>query len=144
MNSNPIQNCKTGLLGKGAKEVDGSCLDAPIVAFYFSAHWCPPCRNFTPVLAEWYNEVNSTEKQVEIVFLTCDRDDQSFKEYFDTMPWVALPHGDSRIQGLKTDMGCSGIPYLVVYKNDGTLVTKSGRGDVTGNPAGCVNAWLGK
>jgi nucleoredoxin len=22
-----------------------------VIVFYFSAHWCPPCRQFTPVLA---------------------------------------------------------------------------------------------
>jgi nucleoredoxin len=25
-----------------------------LVAFYFSAHWCPPCRGFTPVLKKFY------------------------------------------------------------------------------------------
>ena len=27
-------------------------------AIYFSAHWCPPCRGFTPMLTEFYNTVN--------------------------------------------------------------------------------------
>merc|ERR1712130_667492 len=30
-------------------------LDDKYVGIYFSAHWCPPCRGFTPVLAESYN-----------------------------------------------------------------------------------------
>ena len=25
-----------------------------IICFYFSAHWCPPCKVFTPVLTEFY------------------------------------------------------------------------------------------
>jgi nucleoredoxin len=25
-----------------------------LVLYYFSAHWCPPCRQFTPMLKDFY------------------------------------------------------------------------------------------
>ena len=31
--------------------------DNNVICFYFSAHWCPPCRGFTPILKTFY-EVN--------------------------------------------------------------------------------------
>ena len=34
---------------------DSALADKKLIGFYFSAHWCPPCRLFTPVLAEFYN-----------------------------------------------------------------------------------------
>ena len=51
------------LLGKDEKVVgaDEVLADKKIIAFYFSAHWCPPCRLFTPVLAEFYS-VHSKHK----------------------------------------------------------------------------------
>lgn len=30
-----------------------------VICFYFSAHWCPPCREFTPVLADFYTVIDS-------------------------------------------------------------------------------------
>ena len=36
-------------------QADEVLSDKKIIAFYFSAHWCPPCRLFTPVLAEFYS-----------------------------------------------------------------------------------------
>ena len=25
-----------------------------LIGIYFSAHWCPPCRQFTPILSNFY------------------------------------------------------------------------------------------
>jgi nucleoredoxin len=47
--------------GKTLKKADGSNVQADaalagkaVVCLYFSAHWCPPCRAFTPVLKDFY------------------------------------------------------------------------------------------
>merc|ERR1712048_719448 len=48
------------------------------IGLYFSAHWCPPCRGFTPKLAECYNALQAAGKPFEVVFLSSDRDDDAF------------------------------------------------------------------
>ena len=114
----------------------------PVVAIYFSAHWCPPCRGFTPVLAGVYEEINDSSKQLEIVFVTSDRDQDSFQGYFSTMPWLALPHGHPNITQLKQAMGISGIPTLVILNKDGSVKTKDGRAAVMNKGPECIQEWL--
>jgi len=54
-------------------------------------HNCPPCREFTPLLAELYNEFNEDKKQIEVIFFSGDKTEEEFNEYFGEMPWLALP-----------------------------------------------------
>jgi nucleoredoxin len=73
-------------------EISIDQLNGKTVALYFSAHWCPPCRNFTPKLAKVFNELTKEVKdKLDIVFVSWDEDEESFKEYFQEMPWKALP-----------------------------------------------------
>ena len=56
-------------------EADSVLADKKIIAFYFSAHWCPPCRLFTPVLAEFYSVtrndfVTSSRRQHDNIMTT--------------------------------------------------------------------------
>ena len=50
-------------------------------AIYYSAHWCPPCRQFTPLLGEFFKSQAAALK-FAVVFATGDRDEKSFKDYF--------------------------------------------------------------
>ena len=65
------------------------------VGFYFSAHWCPPCRGFTPRLAELYREAQS--RSFEIVFVSCDHDEATFDKYRSEMPWPAVPWNEGAL-----------------------------------------------
>jgi thiol-disulfide isomerase/thioredoxin len=81
------------------------------VLLYASAHWCPPCRKFTPMLANWYKTVQSN---VEIVFLSADHDESGFQSYFGTHPWMAVDFEDDTREQLMAAIKVSGIPRLVV------------------------------
>ena len=122
--------------------VDVSVLDsAPAVAVYFSAHWCPPCRGFTPVLSEFYESANEDEKQVEIVFVSCDRSQEQFDGYYGEMPWLAVPWNPNTVQAIKQKIPFSGIPYLVVLNKDGSIKSTDGRADVSSKGPGCLDSW---
>ena len=52
--------------------------NADVVAVYFSAHWCPPCRQFAPALAQVYADMKAAGKKFEIVFVSSDQDESGF------------------------------------------------------------------
>ena len=129
------------LIGKNGPVPIAALDDAPAVAIYFSAHWCPPCRGFTPVLAQFYEDANEAEQQVEIVFVSLDQTQEKFDEYYGTMPWLAVPWDKSKIEGIQQKIPFSGIPYLVVMNRDGTIKSTTGRADVTGKGPACLADW---
>jgi len=131
-------------LSSKGKVDDSSIKSAKIIGIYFSAHWCPPCRGFTPKLAEFYNAVNKNEHCIEIVFVTHDKDESSFKEYFATMPWLALEFGDTNKGVLQGKYVSDGIPTLAILKNDGTLLFSDAYGEVGSKGASAFDEWLKK
>jgi len=105
------------------------------LGLYFSAHWCPPCRGFTPKLSEHYT--SGLRDKMEIIFVSSDRDQASFDEYFKEMPWLALPYEDRAAKDkLSKACGVEGIPCFAVFQPDGTLVTTDGRSKVQSDPKG--------
>ena len=55
--------------------------------------------------------------------------------------WFGVEHGSDLVQQLSEMFGVSGIPYLVVVKSDGTLITKDGRSAVQGQGPTVVKSW---
>ena len=108
-------------------EVKFNPKDAPFFGLYFSAHWCPPCRGFTPKLINFYEVANKTNKQIEIIFVSSDKSEAEFNEYFGTMPWLSIPFKDESIQNLKETFEIMGIPTFLVFNSDGKLIDGKAR-----------------
>lgn len=65
--------------------------DKKVIGVYFSASWCGPCQQFTPILAEFYKKMNSKGKKFEVIFVSRDRSAEEFGRYYSKMPWLAIP-----------------------------------------------------
>ncbi|BFZ22001.1 hypothetical protein BsWGS_25040 [Bradybaena similaris] len=106
-----------------------SLSDNDVVGIYFSAHWCPPCRAFTPVLSERYQTLRKDGTKFEVVFVSSDRDEESCAGYYAEMPWLILPFSDrQKKEQLAQKYGVRGIPTLVlVNPKTGETITQDGR-----------------
>uniref|UniRef100_A0A4D5R9Z7 Nucleoredoxin-like protein 2 n=1 Tax=Scolopendra viridis TaxID=118503 RepID=A0A4D5R9Z7_SCOVI len=140
--------CGKTLVKKSGEEVNAeeALQGVEIIAFYFSAHWCPPCRGFTPMLAEFYCELKDKEQPMEIIFVSSDRSVQDMMTYMkeDHGDWLAIPYNDGLAQELKQRFNIRGIPSLVVVRRDGSLVTTDGRSELYKSGSSCYNIWSQK
>lgn len=130
---------------------------------YFSAHWCPPCRKFTPLLAEAYTAhkeyvlANSlaeshTIGEIEVIFISLDSVKSEYDNYRADMPWYSVPFSNlHKLQikdGLSKKYGVRGIPALIILDgSNGNVISKNGRnvydkyfmGEYkTGSTSGCI------
>jgi nucleoredoxin len=131
----------------GSKHATSSKLaDCDAVAIYFSAHWCPPCRGFTPKLADIYKGLKASGKKFEVVFASSDSDQAAFDSYLGEMPWLALPYSARQEkEALSKKFKVSGIPTLVIVDGKtGELITTDGRSAITEDPTGEAFPWKPK
>lgn len=111
------------LLAKGGmKKVSllSALANVDLVFLYASAHWCPPCRKYTPQLVQFYNDSKKfyksdpkRTKSIEIVFVSADHDKVGFKNYYATMPWLAVPFDADTRERLLSWMKVTGVPRLM-------------------------------
>ncbi|KAK3151863.1 hypothetical protein QOZ80_3AG0251710 [Eleusine coracana subsp. coracana] len=115
------------VVGKDGTKVPVSELVGKTVLLYFSAKWCGPCRAFLPTLVKEYNKIKEKNKDFEIIFISSDRDQSSFDDFFSEMPWFALPLEDERKASLKKTFKIQGIPSLIAIGPTGQTVARDAK-----------------
>lgn len=121
----------------GAKKLTSTALkDKEFIALYFSASWCAPCTQFSPILKEFYKACAKKGK-FEIIYISSDKSLKEFREYFGSMPWLTLPEGPGEESApeiknrLAKTFKIQGIPTLMIVDKNGKFVTASARDDIT-------------
>lgn len=116
---------------------------------FITAHWCPPCRRFTPVLISLYKKLKEDPQRMdtfELVFVSLDRDEDQFNEYTADMPWKCVPFSapPEMRQKLAMKYKAEGIPHLVVLDEQRNVITLEGTGEVSVDPEGEKFPWKPK
>nr|XP_055063701.1 nucleoredoxin-like protein 2 [Misgurnus anguillicaudatus] len=118
-----------------------------VVGLYFSAGWCPPCRDFTPLLCDFYTELVEEREppaQFEIVFISSDKSTEDMLEYYIDMhgDWLALPWSDPYKHELKKRYNITALPKLVIVKENGQVITDKGRKQIRDQGLACFRNWV--
>lgn len=115
-----------GLINSRGKPVSVDSLQGKTVALYFSAHWCGPCRRFTPTLITYRNRYKD---HFEVVFISSDRSAKDQLSYMTRsgMPWPALAWQSPSAAHLKEKFRISSIPALIILTANGEILTREGR-----------------
>ncbi len=97
---------------------------------YFSAHWCAPCRKLTPALVGFYKELKSTHPEVELIFVSADRDSEAMNRYasWAQMPWPALDWDKRESVAKIADLRPMAIPYMAMFDAGGEFLGASDTG----------------
>ncbi|XAR61612.1 Protein-disulfide reductase [Bertholletia excelsa] len=105
------------LLSPSGTQVRVSELEGKIIGLYFSANWNEPCRTFTPVLTSAYEQLKSSGRNFEVVFVSSDEDLEAFGNYRAAMPWLAVPYSDLETKkALNKRFEIEGFPCLVILQ----------------------------
>jgi nucleoredoxin len=98
-----------------------------IFGLYFSAHWCGPCRKFTPQLVAYYNQISRDHPEFEIIFVSADKSADAMATYMreSGMPWPAIEYNKlANVPALQKYAG-KGIPDLVIVDASGKVLADS-------------------
>jgi nucleoredoxin len=140
--SNVIQSFVKGDLmswhNGGLVRFDDEALEKKkLIALYFSAQWCPPCRKFTPQLVDYYNRVAPQHPEFEIIFVSFDRSQFAMETYMReaNMPWPAIDY--QKVSGKDAIRKYAGekIPCLVLVDASGKVISDSFAGKEYLGPA---------
>ena len=144
-----IQNLTkpNALIDKNGAFFDNQKLkDCKVFILYFSAHWCPPCRQFTPILAAQYRLYQQQQQQTgsTVIFVSRDRSLQ------EQLAYMKEAHGDwpalscqSALQGqMNSAFQVRGIPTVIAVKvSTGEIITSDGRQEIMQNGHLALAQW---
>lgn len=126
-----------------ARDLDEILNKNKLIALYFSGHFCPSCRTFTPALIKAYENWKANDQKIEIIFVSCDDTEKHYQAASQNHLWKKIDYKNKEACDLIADhYNIKSIPQLWVFDNKGNLITKKGKEDVSSKGEKAISNWI--
>lgn len=113
-----------------------------VICNLFASSWCEICRQFTLILANLYNQWNSQNKEIEIIWINSgERSQKEWEDYYSEMPWLAIPYNDIRATNLNKKFRPIGVPSLFVVSKEEKILLSTARKDTYLKGVKAIDDW---
>lgn len=102
-----------------------------LIGLYFSASWCPPCKDFAAILARGYGEIRQLHGAgaFEIIHISLDAHEADFGRHTEAMPWLAVPFSQrTAVINIFMHFQVREAPRLIIIDNAGEVISRNARG----------------
>jgi hypothetical protein len=107
---------------KGERFNIAQLLQGKHLALYFGGSLSSACTKFAPQMIEAYNQLKAEGKPIEVIFVSADKDQRAFDEYFAKMPWHAVPYADRDTESLLSEVfDVEAAPRVMFTNPDGQI-----------------------
>ncbi|XP_010256393.1 PREDICTED: uncharacterized protein LOC104596799 [Nelumbo nucifera] len=114
------------LVQNNGKQVRVQEFMGKFVGLYFAGWWHSAVHWFTQILVETYNDLYH-KNDFEVIFVSSDKDNESFIQHFSKMPWFAVPFSDAMTRDrLHEVFKVNNIPSLVILDKKGRVSSYNG------------------
>uniref|UniRef100_A0A8C3J998 Nucleoredoxin like 1 n=1 Tax=Calidris pygmaea TaxID=425635 RepID=A0A8C3J998_9CHAR len=146
----------TGKVLKGDREREeveterelNRALENKVLLLYFGAGRCPRCRQFSPILKDFFlrlTEEFHVERaaQLGLVYVSRDETEEEQRAFLRSMPrrWLALPFGDTFKKELELRFGVAEVPAVVVLKPTGEVILANAVEEIRRLGPSCFRNW---
>jgi nucleoredoxin len=114
----------------------GALAGKSYVALYFSAEWCAPCKKFTPLLVDYYQQVSKQRSDFEVVYVSQDRSVEQMTRYMEQAGFRFPAIAWEKVKASKriTNYSGQGIPCLILLDAEGRVLHDTFDGPVYRGP----------
>ena len=95
-------------------------------------------------MIDFYHQLNSIEKQIEIIFISLDNSESDFESFRRKIPFPAIPYNSPKIERLSTKILVEELPQLSVLSLNSTILSHDVKNDVVLKGVGAFDNWLAK